>query len=68
MVLIRDFVQQAIATGNLTVCAEERLRQLLSTKYDLGDLSAFMALQEAAKAGIRQETRELRRGGHGSGD
>lgn len=34
MVLIRDVVQQAIATGYVTVSVEERLRQLLSTKYD----------------------------------
>ena len=62
MVLIRDVVQQAITTGYLTVSAEERLRQLLRTKYDLEDLNAFMALQEAAIAGrVRQESRETRR-------
>ncbi|MBW4449151.1 MAG: hypothetical protein KME38_20400 [Spirirestis rafaelensis WJT71-NPBG6] len=70
MVLIRDVVQQAIATGYLTVSAEERLRQLLSTKYDLEDLNAFMTLQEAAMAGrVRQESRELiRYQGHGDED
>ena len=61
MVLIRDVVQQAIATGYLTVSAEDRLRQLLKTKYDLEDLNAFMALQEAAIAGrVRQESRDRR--------
>ena len=70
MVLIRDVVQEAITTGYLTVWAEEKLRQLLSTKYDLEDLNAFMTLQEAAMAGrVRQESRELRRyQGHGDED
>ena len=62
MVLIRDVVQQAIATGYLTVSAEDRLRQLLRTKYDSEDLKAFMTLQLAAIAGlVRQESRETRR-------
>ncbi|MEC4812043.1 MAG: hypothetical protein SAK29_01985 [Scytonema sp. PMC 1069.18] len=61
MVLIREIVQQAIKTGYLTVSAEERLRQLLRTKYDLEDFNAFMTLQEAAMTGrVRQESRELR--------
>jgi hypothetical protein len=61
MVLIRDVVQQAITTGYLTVSAEDRLRQLLRTKYDSEDLKAFMALQEAAIAGlVRQESRDKR--------
>ncbi len=61
MVLIRDVVQQAITIGYLTVSAEERLRQLLRTKYDLEDLNAFMTLQEAAIAGsVRQESRDKR--------
>ncbi|MGH7998647.1 MAG: hypothetical protein ACREPR_04250 [Brasilonema sp.] len=67
MVLIRDVVQQAITTGYLTVSAEERLRQLSRTKYDLEDLNAFMTLPEGAMAGrVRQESREIRRyQGHG---
>ncbi len=61
MVLIRDVVQQALATGYLTVAAENQLRQLLKTKYDWEDLKAFMVLQKAAMAGfVRQESRELR--------
>ncbi|MBW4570933.1 MAG: hypothetical protein KME31_23790 [Tolypothrix carrinoi HA7290-LM1] len=70
MMLIRDVVQQAITAGYLTVWAEERLRQLLSTKYDLEDLNAFMSLLEGAMAGrVRQESRETRRyQGHGDED
>ncbi|WP_460207450.1 hypothetical protein [Scytonema sp. NUACC21] len=62
MVMIRDVVRQAMITGFLSVAAEEQLRQLLRTKYDLEDLNAFISLQEAAMAGlIRQESREMRR-------
>jgi hypothetical protein len=61
MALIREVVQQAITTGYLTIAAEERLRQLLKTKYDIEDFNAFMALQQAAMAGlVRQESREQR--------
>ena len=61
MVLIRDVVQQAFSTGYLTVEAEERLRQLLTTKYGSEDLKAFMALQQATMDGrVKQESRELR--------
>lgn len=61
MFLIREVVQQALSTGYLTVEAENRLRQLLHTKYDLEDLDAFMALQQAAMTGeVKQESRELR--------
>ena len=60
MLLIREIVQQAFATGRLTIEAEEQLRQLLAQKYDAQDLRAFMALQQATMAGqIRQEAREL---------
>ncbi|GAB1542057.1 hypothetical protein NUACC21_47310 [Scytonema sp. NUACC21] len=58
--LIREVVQQVITTGYLTVAAEEQLRKLLQTKYDVEDFDAFMTLQEAASLGrIRQESREL---------
>lgn len=61
MMLIRDLVQEAITTGYLSVAAEEQLRNLLKTKYELEDFDAFMTLQEAASLGkIRQESRELR--------
>lgn len=59
MALIRELVQKALKTGYLTIEAEEQLRQLLTTQYDLEDLNAFMTLQEAAMAGIvKQESRE----------
>ncbi len=56
---IRDVVQKALATGYLTVEAENQLRQLLTTRYDLEDFNAFMTLQEAAMTGkVKQESRE----------
>lgn len=59
MILIREIVQHAFATGCLTIEAENQLRQLLRTKYDAKDLKAFMMLQQAAMAGlVRQESRE----------
>jgi hypothetical protein len=59
MTRIRDVVQKALATGYLTIEAENQLRQLLTTRYDLEDFNAFMNLQEAAMTGIvRQESRE----------
>lgn len=62
MVSICEIVQQAIATGHLTVEAENQLRLLLqTTKYSLEELNAFMTLQKSAMAGlVRQESRELR--------
>lgn len=61
MVRICEIVQQALATGHLTIEAENQLRQLLqTTKYGLDDLNAFMTLQKFAMAGlVRQESREL---------
>ena len=62
MALIREVVQQTLATGYLTIAAEAQLRQLLTTHYDQEDLNAFMRLQVAAMSGqVRQEARELRR-------
>lgn len=59
MTRIRDVVQKALATGYLTVEAENQLRQLLTTQYDLEDFNAFMTLQEAAMTGkVKQESRE----------
>ncbi|BAY12444.1 hypothetical protein [Calothrix sp. NIES-2098] len=59
MTRIRDVVQKALASGYLTVEAENQLRRLLTTRYDLEDLNAFMTLQEAAMNGnVRQESRE----------
>lgn len=61
MLLIRDLVQQALATGYLTIAAQEQLRQLLqTTQYEKEDINAFMALQKAAMDGeVLQELREL---------
>ena len=61
MVMIRDVVRQALSTGFLNIEAEEQLRKLLKTKYDLEDFKAFMLLQEAAMVGqVKQESRELK--------
>ena len=60
MPLIREIVQQALASGCLTIDAEEQLRQLLAQKYDAQDFRAFMKLQQATMAGlVKQESREL---------
>lgn len=60
MLLIREIVQQALASGCLTVAAEEQLRQLLAKKYEAQDLQAFMKLQQATMSGlVKQESREL---------
>ncbi|BAY25627.1 hypothetical protein NIES2100_54330 [Calothrix sp. NIES-2100] len=59
MTRIRDVVKKALASGYLTVEAENQLRQLLTTRYDSEDFNAFMTLQEAAMNGnVRQESRE----------
>lgn len=60
MLSIREIVKEAFTIGCLTVEAEEQLRQLLRTKYDVKDFRAFMVLQHAMMSGsIRQESREL---------
>lgn len=61
MNLIRTIVDQALATGYLTLEAEEQLRHLLQqTQYDFEDFNAFMQLQKEAMEGrIKQESREL---------
>ncbi|MCT7982056.1 hypothetical protein NG796_01980 [Laspinema sp. A4] len=61
MNLISQIVEQALATGYLSLEAEEDLRLLLQqTQYDLQDFQAFMVLQkEAMKGRVRQESREL---------
>ena len=62
MILIREVVQQVLNTGYLSIEAENQLRQLLSSKYDMEDLNAFVSLQQAASEGrIIQESRELLR-------
>jgi hypothetical protein len=61
MVRIREIVHQTLATGYLTVEAENQLRLLLqTTKYGWDDFNAFMMLQKSAMAGlIKQESRDL---------
>jgi hypothetical protein len=55
---IREVVQQVLSTGFLSIEAEDKLRQMLSTKYDREDFQAFMELQNAAMIGsVRQESR-----------
>ncbi|NEP15067.1 MAG: hypothetical protein F6K14_33830 [Symploca sp. SIO2C1] len=57
---ICEIVQQALASGYLTVEAENQLRQLLATKYDWEDFNAFIQLQQEAMEGrVKQESREL---------
>jgi hypothetical protein len=58
MTRIRHLVEQALCIGYLTREAEEQLRELLSSQYDLEDLNAFMTLQHAAMSGrVKQESR-----------
>ena len=60
MKLIREIVKQALITGYLSLEAEEKLRTMLRSKYELEDLEAFINLQQAAMLGrVRQESREL---------
>lgn len=63
MVSIRAIVQQTLATGYLTLSAQNQLRQLLqTTKYGQEDINAFMKLQQAAMDGrVKQEAHELMR-------
>ncbi|WP_413166228.1 hypothetical protein ACL6C3_06145 [Capilliphycus salinus ALCB114379] len=61
MTCIHEVVNHALATGYLSIEAEDRLRQLLqTTHYGVDEMNAFVNLQLAAMAGqIRQESREL---------
>ena len=60
MKLIREVVKQALTTGYLTLEAEEKLKGMLKTKYDLEDLEAFIDLQQATMVGmVKQESREI---------
>ncbi|GAB4524062.1 MAG: hypothetical protein Tsb0014_02150 [Pleurocapsa sp.] len=60
MEMIREVVKQALKTGYLTLEAEDKLREMLKSKYELEDLEAFINLQQAAMIGrVKQESREL---------
>lgn len=62
MVLIRDVVHHALRMGCLTVEAEYQLKQLLTKKYELEDLDAFMTLQQAVYCGcVKQESQDSRK-------
>ena len=61
MVSISDLVQKTLKAGYLTIEAEEQLRKLLATQYNMQDLNAFVTLQEAVMTGqVKQESRERR--------
>ncbi len=61
MTLISKIVRKALATGYLTVDAEEQLRhQLQMTKYGLEDFEAFITLQtEVMEGRVKQQAWEL---------
>ncbi len=63
MTLICKIVRKALATGYLTVEAEELLRQQLQmTKYGLEDFEAFITLQKEVMEGrVKQQALELLR-------
>ena len=63
MTLICNIVRKALATGYLTVEAEELLRQQLQmTKYGLEDFEAFINLQKEVMEGrVKQQALELLR-------
>ena len=63
MTSIGTIVGKALATGYLTVEAEEQLRQQLQmTKYGLEDFEAFITLQtEVMEGRVRQQALELLR-------
>lgn len=58
--LVRDVIKQAIATGYLSLEAENEIQQIFSSaQCELEDLNAFMSLQLAAMAGrVKQQSLE----------
>jgi hypothetical protein len=59
MVLIREVVENALKIGYLSIEAENQLRQLLNTEYDIEEMNAFLTLQQAVMDGqVKQESRE----------
>jgi hypothetical protein len=58
--LVRDVIKQAIATGYLSLEAENEIQQIFSSAHcELEDLNAFMSLQLAAMAGrVKQQSLE----------
>lgn len=57
---IKQIVKEALEKSYLSLEAEEKLRLMLNSNYDLEDLEAFMNLQQALSRGkVRQQSREI---------
>ncbi|MEH2066874.1 MAG: hypothetical protein V7K47_01660 [Nostoc sp.] len=58
MALIKEIVEEALATGYLSIVAEDKIRSLIESDYDSEDLDAWILLQRAVVAGdVKQESR-----------
>jgi propanediol dehydratase large subunit len=58
MALIKEIVQEALASGYLSIVAEDQMRSLMRSNYDSEDLDAWIILQRSVVAGdIKQESR-----------
>ncbi|MDZ8110560.1 MAG: hypothetical protein RM338_33855 [Nostoc sp. DedQUE12a] len=58
MALIKQLVEEALATGYLSIVAEEEIRSLIQSDYDSEDLDAWILLQRSVVAGdVKQESR-----------
>lgn len=60
MSIISEIVYQVIQSGYLTVEAEEKMRRLFATGYNLEDIEALTLLQQATRSGrVKQQSREF---------
>lgn len=58
MALIKEIVEKALATGYLSIVAEDEVRSLIQSDYDSEDLDAWILLQRSIVAGdVKQESR-----------
>lgn len=58
MIVIKEIVKQALATGYLSVKDQNQIHILLQTNYDSEDIDALIILQRSVIAGkIQQESR-----------
>ncbi|MBX9253871.1 hypothetical protein H1Q63_07890 [Desmonostoc muscorum CCALA 125] len=58
MALIKEIVEKALATGYLSIVAEDEVRSLIQSDYDSDDLDAWILLQRSVVAGdVKQESR-----------
>ncbi|MDF5706204.1 MAG: hypothetical protein PUP90_00660 [Nostoc sp. S4] len=58
MALIKEIVEEALASGYLSIVAEGKIRSLIESDYDSEDLDAWILLQRAVVAGdVKQESR-----------